>query len=194
MSKLLEGGIEPGSELADWLLTQPVFFVATAPLSEEGHVNCSPKGGPSFRILGHNDVAYLDFTGSGIETIAHLRENGRIVLMFCAFTGRPNVVRLHGIGEVVTPGHPEWEKLFPLFAPNPGARAVVRVRVERVSTSCGFSVPLMDYRADRDVLDKWAYSKGEAGLTKYRAQKNARSIDGMPGMPDAVLASEAAAL
>lgn len=184
MSKLLENGIEPGTELADWLHKQPIFFVATAPLSAEGHVNCSPKGGPSFRILGHNEVAYLDFTGSGVETIAHLRENGRIVLMFCAFEGRPNIVRLHGTGEVVPFDHPEWESLSALFPPNPGARAVVRVHVERVSTSCGFSVPLMDYKEDREVLDKWAASKGEEGLAEYRAQKNALSIDGMPGMPD----------
>lgn len=169
-------------ELAEWLQAQPVFFVATAPLSAEGHVNCSPKGGDCFRVLGPMEAAYLDFTGSGAETVAHLQENGRIVLMFCAFAGRPNVVRLHGQGEAITPRHTDWERFSALFPPNPGARAVVRVRVERVSTSCGFSVPLMEYTADRDVLDKWACSKGENGLNEYRALKNAQSIDGLPAL------------
>jgi len=169
-------------ELAAWLEAQPVFFVASAPLAADGHVNCSPKGGDCFRVLGPLEAAYLDYTGSGAETVAHLRENGRIVLMFCAFAGRPNIVRLHGAGEIVTPGHADWESLSARFPPNPGARAVVRVRVARVSTSCGFSVPLMDFREKRDVLDKWAVSKGEEGLAKYRAQKNARSIDGLPAL------------
>lgn len=167
-------------EMAEWLEAQPIFFVGTAPLAAEGHVNCSPKGGEAFRVLGPLAAAYLDYTGSGAETAAHLRENGRIVLMFCAFTGRPNIIRLHGTGEVVTPSHPDWESLYALFPPNPGARAIVRVQVARVSTSCGFSVPLMDFREKRDVLDKWAASKGAEGLEEYRATKNVRSIDGLP--------------
>lgn len=180
MSKVLEDGIDAAT--AVWLAEQPVFFVATAPLGQEGHVNCSPKGGDCFRVLGPWEVAYLDYTGSGVETIAHLNENGRIVLMFCAFSGRPNIVRLHGRGEVVGRDAADWERLYSLFPSNPGARAVVRVSVERVSTSCGFSVPLMDYKEDRDVLDKWAQSKGEAGVAAYRAEKNVRSIDGLPGL------------
>lgn len=171
-------------ETAEWLEAQPVFFVATAPLSAEGHVNCSPKGGDCFRVLGPLEVAYLDYTGSGIETVAHLRENGRIVLMFCAFSGRPEIVRLHGTGQVIAADHPDWERLSSRFPPNPGARAVVRVQVERASTSCGFAVPLMEYTADRDVLDKWAHKQEQAGLVEYRAKTNARSIDGLPGLTD----------
>jgi hypothetical protein len=177
MSKQLECIDE---ELAGWLHQQHVFFVATAPLAAQGHVNCSPKGGECFRVLGPLEAAYLDFTGSGAETAAHLRENGRIVLMFCAFAGRPNVVRLHGQGEVLIPSDSDFAPLAAHFPPNPGARAVVRVRVSRVSTSCGFSVPLMDFQEDRDVLDKWAAAKGADGLTEYRQAKNAQSIDGLP--------------
>jgi hypothetical protein len=188
MGKVLES---IDSELAAWLEAQPVFFVASAPLSAEGHVNCSPKGGAAFRVLGSREAAYLDYTGSGAETAAHLRENGRIVLMFCAFAGKPNIVRLHGTGEVVMPGHGDWDAIAPVFASNPGARAVVRVRVSRVSTSCGFSVPLMDYVADRDVLDRWALAKGPEGLTQYRAEKNALSIDGLPALPFRSCADEA---
>ena len=181
MSKQLEAIDE---ELATWLKHQPVFFVATAPLSAEDHINCSPKGGDCFRVLGPREVAYLDFTGSGAETAAHLRENGRIALMFCAFSGRPNVVRLHGRGQVLTDGNEGFDGLAALFPPNPGARAVVRVAVTRVSTSCGFSVPLMDFRERRDTLDRWAQSKGADGLVKYRQEKNTRSIDGLPALAE----------
>jgi hypothetical protein len=174
---------EIDGELAAWMEAQPVFFVATAPLSAEGHVNCSPKGGDAFRVLGVREVAYLDYTGSGAETAAHVRENGRVVLMFCAFAGKPQIVRLHGTGEIITPDHPDWDTLAPTFPPNPGARAVVRVSVSRVSTSCGFGVPCMEHAGGRDVLDRWALAKGEDGLTQYRAEKNARSIDGLPALP-----------
>ncbi len=166
-------------ELAAWLRDQHVFFVATAPLSGEGHVNCSPKGGDSFRVLGTREAAYLDYTGSGAETAAHLRENGRIVLMFCAFAGRPDIVRLHGTGEVITPDDSRFGSLAACFPPNPGTRAVVRVSITRVSASCGFSVPLMDHREDREGLDRWAAAMGREGLREYRASKNAQSIDGM---------------
>ena len=110
-------------------------------------------------------------------------ENGRLVVMFCAFSGPPRIARLHGTGEVVTPGHPDWERLSALFPPNPGARAVVHLQVERVSTSCGFSVPLMEFQANRDALDRWAIHKGDDGLVEYRALKNAASIDGLPALP-----------
>ncbi len=170
--------------LADWLQRQHIFFAATAPLSPSGHVNCSPKGGDCFRVLGPMEVAYLDYTGSGAETAAHLRENGRIVLMFCAFEGMPNVVRLHGQGEALTKDDAGYEALTALFPANPGTRAVVRISVSRVSTSCGFSVPLMDFCAQRDTLDRWAASKGPEGLDEYRAQKNARSIDGLAALVD----------
>ena len=177
MSKVLD---TIDNDLSSWLEAQPVFFVATSPLSTEGHVNCSPKGGDCFRVLAPFDVAYLDFTGSGAETAAHLHENGRIVLMFCAFAGKPNIVRLHGKGEVITPAHVDWKHLYSCFLPNPGTRAIIRARIERISTSCGFSVPFMDFTANRDGLDKWAQSKGEAGLIEYRVLKNTSSIDGLP--------------
>jgi hypothetical protein len=170
-------------DLAAWLGQQHLFFVATAPLSEGGHVNCSPKGGDCFRVLGPMEAAYLDYTGSGAETAAHLRENGRIVLMFCAFDGRPNIVRLHGQGHVITAEEPGFEALCGMFPPNPGTRAVVRVSVTRVSTSCGFAAPLMDYLGTRDTLDRWAASKGSEGLDEYRSVKNAYSIDGLPALP-----------
>ena len=179
MSKQLEC---ISDEVADWLHRQHVFFVATAPLSAEGHVNCSPKGGDCFRVLNPMQAAYLDFTGSGAETAAHLRENGRIVLMFCAFEGSPNIVRLHGCGEVLTPDSPEFEALASLFPPNLGARALVRVSVTRVSTSCGFAVPFMGFEADRDTLDRWSATKGSEGLAEYRQMKNARSVDGLPAL------------
>jgi hypothetical protein len=169
-------------DLADWLRQQHIFFVATAPLAADGLVNCSPKGMDTFRILGPRQVAYLDLTGSGVETIAHLRENGRIVLMFCAFAGPPNIVRFHGQGAVHLPGTPEHDELRPQFPDCAGARAIIAVDVDRISSSCGYSVPRMEYTDDRDALVKWAQSKGPDGLRDYRSQKNARSIDGLPGL------------
>jgi hypothetical protein len=181
MGKLHTAGISP--ELAEWIRQQHVFFVATAPLADGGLVNCSPKGLDSLRVLGPHEVAYPDLTGSGVETIAHLRENGRLVIMFCAFDGAPRIVRLHGTGDVLMPGSPAFELLRPQFPqPMPGLRAIIRARLTRVSDSCGFAVPLMDYRADRDTLVRWAQSKGEAGVQAYREQKNRRSLDGLPGI------------
>ncbi len=177
MSKLHES-IDP--KLAEWIADQKMFFVGTAPLSADGHVNVSPKGGEAFRILGPMEVAYQDYTGSGAETAAHLRENGRIVIMFCAFEGGPQIVRLHGTGEVVTPGHPDYERLVAEFPPNAGTRAVVRVAVERVSDSCGFSVPFYDFQGMRDTLDRWAEKQGPDKIVEYRANKNVKSIDGLP--------------
>ena len=167
--------------LTDWLAAQRLFFVATAPRDGE-HVNLSPKGGDTFRVLSPAEVAYQDMTGSGAETIAHLRENGRITLMFCAFEGPPDIVRLFGRGEahpVGTPGHDEVAGLFPEKI---GARAIIRVSLTRVQTSCGFQVPYFDYKGERDQLDRWAASKGLEGLLAYRAVKNALSIDGLPAL------------
>lgn len=186
MSKQLEC---INDETADWIDRQHVFFVATTPLSAGGHMNCSPKGGDCFRVLDSMQVAYLDFIGSGAETAAHVRENGRIVLIFCAFEGKPNIVRLHGWGEVLMPGSPKFEALAALFPSNPGARALVRVSVSRVSTSCGFAVHCMEFRSDRDTLDQWSAAKGTDGLAEYRQLKNARSIDGLPALQDAPRAS-----
>jgi hypothetical protein len=169
-------------KLAGWIRQQKIFFVATAPLAGDGHVNCSPKGGDSIRVIDPRTVAYLDLTGSGVETIAHLRENGRIVIMFCAFEGPPTIVRLHGQGEVITPAHPDFESLFSQFPKNFGTRAVIRVKVDRVSDSCGYAVPFFEYRGQREVLDKWAQDKGVAKLEEYRRAKNAHSIDGLPAL------------
>ena len=180
MSKLLDC---IDDKLAAWIGGQHVFFVATAPLAADGHVNCSPKGGDCFRVLGPLEVAFLDYTGSGAETAAHLRENGRVVVMFCAFEGKPNILRLHGRGETVTPAAAGYAPLAAHFPSNPGARSIVHVEIDRVSTSCGYAVPTFDFRADRDTLDKWAISKGEEGLASYRALKNAASIDGLPALP-----------
>jgi hypothetical protein len=168
-------------ELRELLEAQPVFFVATAPASTDEHVNVSPKGHDSFRVLGPRRVAYLDLTGSGIETISHLRENGRITLMFCTFTGKPDIVRLQGTGRFVRAGDPSAEELFARFPELPGARAVVVVDVRRIATSCGYGVPLMDYVGPRTRLLDWADARGEEGLEEYRASRNAASISGLPG-------------
>ena len=173
-------GITP--ELADWMQRQHLFFVATAPLGAEGLLNCSPKGMDALRVLGPREVAYLDLTGSGVETIAHLRENGRIVLMFCAFEGAPQILRFHGRGEALPAGSAEYEKLKAAFPDYPGARAIVRVRVARISDSCGFGVPRYDYVGERDTLARWAEAKGADGLRQYRRDRNARSLDGLPGL------------
>jgi hypothetical protein len=167
-------------ELADWIAQQPMFFVATAP-ANGGHVNVSPKGLDTVRVLDPHCVAYLDLTGSGIETIAHLRENGRITLMWCAFWGNPRILRVYGHGTAHEVGTPTYESLLPNFEQLPGARAIITVAVDRVSTSCGYAVPLMTLESDRDRLIDWALAKGEDALPGYRKDKNARSIDDLPG-------------
>lgn len=168
------------SELAAWIARQRIFFVGTAPLSPRGHINTSPKGGETFRVLGPLEVSYQDYTGSGAETAAHLRENGRIVLMFCALDGPPKIVRLHGHGTLITPDHGRFAELISLFPSHPGTRGFVHVAVTRVSSSCGHGVPLFDFRGDRDALDRWTAHQGAQKLQAYRAAKNQRSIDGLP--------------
>lgn len=168
------------SALSSWIGKQRIFFVGSAPLAATGHVNISPKGGEAFRILGPLEVVYQDYTGSGAETAAHLRENGRIVILFCAFEGAPKIARLHGTGTVITPGHPRYGELCLHFEDNPGTRAFVLVQVTRVSTSCGYSVPLFEFQGQRDVLDDWAKKQGPEGVKEYRQRKNQRSIDGLP--------------
>ena len=167
-----------------WLSAQRLFFVATAPLAADGFVNCSPKGMDTFRVLDARSVAYLDLTGSGIETVAHLRENGRIVLMFCAFEGPPRIVRLHGIGAVHPTGSADFESLRARFPELPGERAIIRVQLSRVSDSCGYAVPRFSFQGERDTLPRWSENKGSEGLQRYREEKNARSLDGLPGLPD----------
>lgn len=179
MSKLFE---EITPQLQEWISAQKIFFVATAPLAGGGHINCSPKGLDSLRVTAQDTVVYQDLTGSGIETIAHLKENGRIVIMFCAFDGPPKIVRIHGLGEVIEPAHPEFAELAALFPPHQGTRAFIKVKATRISDSCGYGVPLMDYKADRDVLNKWTANKGDDGLKIYQGEKNLQSIDGLPGL------------
>jgi Pyridoxamine 5'-phosphate oxidase len=180
MSKTFDGIDE---NLGRFLADQPLFFVATAPSGSEGHVNLSPKGvAGTFAVLGPRTVGYLDITGSGIETVAHLRDNGRIVIMFCAFAGRPRIVRLHGRGTVVLPGDPGWDGLAARFPARPGTRSIITVALDRVSDSCGFGVPLMAYETERPDLADWAGRKDEEALVEYRSRRNAASIDGMPGL------------
>jgi len=169
-------------KLKTWLSDQKVFFVASAPLSPSGHVNCSPKDGASFRILDERTVGYFDLTGSGVETIAHLKENGRIVLMFCAMEGAPKIVRLHGRGEAIEPDHPDFEPLRATLPATPGLRSFIRIRLDRISDSCGFGVPVYEFRGERQQLNEWADRKGVAALVTYRREKNSRSIDGLPGL------------
>jgi hypothetical protein len=182
MSKLYD---EITSELATWLGRQRMFFVATAPLASDGLLNCSPKGMDTFRTLALREVAYLDLTGSGIETVAHLRENGRIIFTFCAFEGPPRIVRLHGTGEVITGSVSDYKRLTALFPDYPGARTVIRARLSRICDSCGYAVPRYNYAGERDALIRWAEAKGTDGLEQYRREKNVRSLDDLPGLEPA---------
>jgi hypothetical protein len=158
---------------------QPMFFVASAPLSGTGHVNLSPKGLDTFRIIDPGTVTYLDLTGSGNETAAHLTENGRLTLMFCAFDGRPKILRLYCRGRVVTRHMPEWAESVGRFPGYVGIRQVVIAEVQSGQTSCGFGVPLLSLVSQRDQLPRWAESKGEDGLVTYRHDKNSISLDGL---------------
>ena len=176
--------------LAAWIRAQHVFFVASAPLTGAGHVNLSPKGLDSLAILGPREVAYLDFVGSGVETIAHARENGRVTLMLCAFEGPPRIVRLQGRARVVEPDHAEFAGLAAKFAPRAGVRAVLRIALTRITDSCGYGVPLMRYEGERKQLDAWAERKGAEGLRKYQLDNNRVSLDGLPGLEANALRAE----
>ncbi len=166
-------------KLVDWMAKQHVFFVATAPSGDGGHVNLSPKGHDAFRVLDPLRVAYLDLTGSGAETIAHVRDNGRITFMFCAFQGPPRILRLYGTGVVHLRGSERYDELAPLFPDLVGARSIIEATLDRLSTSCGYAVPTMEFVAERPTLLQWATRKGDDGLRAYWAAKNARSIDGL---------------
>jgi hypothetical protein len=170
---------EIDGELLAFIEKQRLFFVATAPLDAAGHVNLSPKGLDTLRILGPRRVAYLDYVGSGVETIGHLKENGRIVIMLCALDGRPKVVRLHGYGDVLEPGCADYRRLRPLFPAHPAGRAIILISVRRVSVSCGFGVPVYRYEQERSELIDWADRKGVDGLKQYQLTRNATSIDGL---------------
>ncbi len=164
---------------------QKVFFVATAPSGPQGHLNLSPKGmGGTFAVVDPLRVAYLDYVGSGAETIAHLRDNGRIVIMFCAFEGPPKILRLHGAGRAVRPGERTYDGLLGVFDQprRHGLRSIIDVAVTRISDSCGFGVPLMDHARDRDLLERWAQRRTDAELANYIEANNQRSVDGLPAV------------
>lgn len=169
------------ARLADFIAKQHLFFVATAPLAADGHVNVSPKGIPGTScVVDENSFAYLDITASGAETVAHLRENGRITIMFCAFEGPPNVVRLHGTGRVITIYDEEYAEWAPRFDDVAGARAVIVVDVARISDSCGFGVPNLSYDSERNMLPANMARRGLDGQADYRRTKNRVSLDGLP--------------
>jgi hypothetical protein len=168
--------------VTQFIQAQRVFFVATAPLDSGGHVNCSPKGLDTFRILGPTTVAYLDLTGSGVETVAHVKENRRITLMFCAFAGPPKILRVYGQGRVVEPPDAEYPALLAHFPAFESMRTIIVVEITRIADSCGYGVPLLKYEEDRRQLPAWARNRGPERLKTYRNEKNSRSIDGLPGL------------
>jgi hypothetical protein len=165
--------------MQEFIRNQHIFFVGTAPLAAEGHVNISPKGTDCFRILNENRVAYLDLTGSGNETSAHIAENQRITFMFCAFEGAPNIVRLYGTGTTILPHDSQWQELIGLFPHYPGIRQIILADIHRTSTSCGYAVPFFDYQGERDTLTRYWEVKGDQALPDYHRQKNMLSIDGI---------------
>jgi len=169
-------------ELTDPLLAyvaeQHIFFTASA--AHEGRVNLSPKGINTFRCLSRRQVAYLDLTGSGNETSAHILENGRLTIMFCSFIGKPMILRLYGQGSVIRPRDSAWEQFYPLFQPVPGTRQIIKLDIDSVQTSCGNGVPLYAYQGERQQIVAWAEAKGEQGLYDYWRVKNQVSIDGLP--------------
>ncbi len=181
MAKLYD---EIDDHLRAFIAAQRVFFVATAPSGDGGHVNCSPKGLGELAVLGPTSVAYLDLVGSGVETIAHLRQNGRIVIMFCAFEGPPEIVRLHGRGRVVERTDAEFAPLLARLGRKApvGVRSIIHVDVTRISDSCGYGVPRYGYEGERDQLGLWAERKGADGVEAYQRQSNASSIDGLDGL------------
>jgi len=164
----------------EFIENQKIFFVSSAPLSAEGHINLSPKGIDSFRVLSSNKVAYMDIIGSGNETSAHVLENGRITFMFCAFEGPPNILRLYGKGHTVLPGDKEWDELSGHFSLQLATRQIIVGDIDKTQTSCGFSVPLYEYMGERDHAEKWANTKGVDGLEAYKKEKNRVSMDGLP--------------
>ena len=177
----LEHGVD--ADLRRWIERQHLFFVATAPAGPGGHVNVSPKGRDTLRVVDERTLAYLDLTGSGIETAAHLRENGRIALMLCAFQGPPRIVRIHGRGSVIEPSHPDWDRWREHFPHFEGARAVIVIEALRISDSCGYGVPLLRYEAERSQMDRWVAKKGPDGIDRYQREHNL-SLDGLPGLHD----------
>ncbi len=177
MGKISETILEHHRE---FIAHQKMFFVASAPLGKEGHVNVSPKGLDSFRVLSPTRVAYIDIVGSGNETSAHILENGRITFMFCAFDGPPNILRLYGTGRTVLPSDAEWQELSSHFTIYPSSRQIIVANIHKVQTSCGYGVPLYEFTGMRDHVDQWAARKGAEGLEEYKKEKNRISMDGLP--------------
>ncbi len=173
---------EIGDELAAFIREQQMFFVGTAPLSGDGSINLSPKGLDTFRVLGSRSVGYLDLTGSGIETVAHLKENGRIVFMFCGFEGRPRILRLQGTGEVLEPGDDAFDSLRSQFPEIPGTRCIIRASIGRIADSCGWGVPQYAFRGHRDQLTRFAEQLGPEKIRAAQKAVNSVSIDGLPGL------------
>ena len=166
----------------DFIARQKMFFVATAPMSADGRVNLSPKGYDSLRIIDEETVEWVDLGGSGIETIAHLRENGRITLMFCAFEGPANIMRIYGQGEVIDFDDPAFEAALAAFDQFDRARAIIRIKIDRVSDSCGWGVPFYEFKSERDQLSRWVENKPLQEWKDRRYEANGESIDGLPGL------------
>jgi hypothetical protein len=164
--------------LQNFIKEQKVFFTATAP--QKGRINLSPKGIDTFRCIDNKTVAYLDLTGSGNETSAHLQENSRMTIMFCSFSENPLILRLYGQGKVIRPREKEWQKFYVLFNSLPGKRQIIVLEVESAQTSCGFGVPIYEFKEERPTLMEWANKKGEQGISEYWQAKNLKSIDGLP--------------
>ena len=173
---------ELDSVLIEFIKQQNMFFVGSAPLSADAHVNISPKGMDCFRILDSRTVAYLDVTGSGVETISHVKENGRLIFMFCAFKGKPLILRLHGQGDVIESQDADFTELRPLFPELPAVRSIIRLRIDRIADSCGWTVPLYDFAGKRDYYDKYAESKGAEGIRAGQLESNMESIDRLVGL------------
>ncbi len=173
---------EINAALQKWIDRQRMFFVATAPLSGEGHLNCSPKGLDTFRVLGPTEIGYVDLGGSGIETVAHLKENRRIVIMMCAFEGPPKIYRFYGKGSVLEPHDIGFKELLERFPAQPTCRNIIRIDVDRIVDSCGFGVPYYDFKSDRPSLTNYYENRTEEQILEYRRTRNVKSLDGLPGL------------
>jgi len=169
-----------------WMQRQKMFFVATAPLASEGLINCSPKGLDSLRVLAPNEIAYVDTGGSGIETVAHLKENSRIVLMMCAFDGPPKIFRFYGGGTAIEPHDDRFKPMLARLPQTPAARNIIHIDVTRIIDSCGYGVPLYDFKKHRDSLENYFEAQSEDEILAYRRRKNSESLDGLPGLHESV--------
>ena len=169
---------ELNNELRNFISEQKIFFTATAP--NNGRVNLSPKGMDTFRCFDNKTVGYLDLTGSGNETAAHISENGRMTIMFCSFSEKPLILRLYGKGEIIHLNSEKWKNYFPNFSSFVGERQIIVLNIESLQTSCGFGVPVYELKEEREKLLEWAEKKGESGIKNYWKEKNQFSIDGLP--------------